>query len=103
MKKILYFTKQEVPHSVAIVIERMQEYEDEWDIIATIVVNRDSQKGIIVGKQGAMISKIRQAAKREMKRYLNKRVHLELFVKVEKDWRNKQKYLKEFGYNEEDY
>lgn len=102
-EKILYFTNQEVPHSVAIVIERMQEYEEEWEIIATIVVNRDSQKGIIVGKQGAMISKIRNASKREMKRYLNKRVHLELFVKVEKDWRNKQKYLKEFGYNEEDY
>ena len=66
-------------------------------------MNRSSQKGIIIGKQGSMIQKIRQAARKDMKRYLGKRVDLELFVRVEKDWRNKQRYLKEFGYDEEDY
>lgn len=104
-EKILYFTHDEVPHSVAIVIERMAELEADQgvEIYATIVVDRNSQKGIIVGKQGAMIKKIRQAARREMKRFLQTPVHLELFVKVENNWRNKQKYLKEFGYNEDDY
>ena len=102
-EKILYFTREEVPHSVAIVIERMLEDEDGVEIIATIVCDRKSQKGIIVGKQGAMIKKIRLNAQREMKRFLQVPVHLELFVKVENNWRNKQKYLKEFGYNEDDY
>ena len=102
-EKILFFTHEEVPHSVAIVIERYEEFEDHYEIMATIVVNRSSQKGIIIGKQGSMIQKIRQAARKDMKRYLGKRVDLELFVRVEKDWRNKQRYLKEFGYDEEDY
>ncbi len=102
-EKILYFTREEVPHSVAIVIEKMEEYEDGVDIMAAIVVDRKSQKGIILGKQGAMIKKIRQQSRKEMKRFLGVHVNLELFVKVEKDWRNKQKYLREFGYNEDDY
>ena len=102
-EKILYFTRDEVPHSVAIVIERMIEDEDGVEVMATIVCDRNSQKGIIVGKQGSMIKKIRTNAQREMKRFLQVPVHLELFVKVERNWRNKQKYLKEFGYNEDDY
>ena len=103
-EKILYFTREEVPHSVAIVVERMSEQEDgSVEVIATIVVDRKSQKGILIGKQGSMIKKIRQNAQREMKRFLQTTVHLELFVKVESNWRNKQKYLKEFGYNEDDY
>ena len=103
-EKILYFTREEVPHSVAIVVERMAEQEDgSVEVIATIVVDRKSQKGILIGKQGSMIKKIRQNAQREMKRFLQTPVHLELFVKVENNWRNKQKYLKEFGYNEDDY
>lgn len=103
-EKILYFTREEVPHSVAIVVERMSEQGDgSVEVIATIVVDRKSQKGILIGKQGSMIKKIRQNAQREMKRFLQTPVHLELFVKVENNWRNKQKYLKEFGYNEDDY
>jgi GTP-binding protein Era len=102
-EKILYFTHEEVPHSVAIVIEQMLEDEDGVHIMAAIIVDRPSQKSIIIGKQGSMIKKIRQNARREMKRFLQVPVTLELFVKVEKNWRNKQKYLKEFGYNEDDY
>ena len=95
-EKILYFTREEVPHSVAIVVERMAEQEDgSVEVIATIVVDRKSQKGILIGKQGSMIKKIRQNAQREMKHFLQTPVHLELFVKVENNWRNKQKYLKE--------
>lgn len=102
-EKVLYFTREEVPHSVAIVIERMAEDEDGVEVMATIVVDRPSQKGIIIGKQGALIKKIREQARREMKRFLQVPVSLELFVRVEKNWRNKQKYLREFGYDENDY
>lgn len=102
-EKILYFTHEEVPHSVAIVIEQMIEDEDGVHIMAAIVVDRQSQKAIIIGKQGTMIKKIKQNARKEMKRFLQVPVTLELFVKVEKDWRNKQKYLREFGYDENDY
>lgn len=102
-EKILYFTHEEVPHSVAIVIEKMEEDDAGVHIMAAIVVDRSSQKSIIIGKQGTMIQKIKQNARREMKRFLQVPVTLELFVKVEKDWRNKQKYLREFGYDENDY
>lgn len=102
-EKILYFTREEVPHSVAIVIEKMEETDEGVYIMAVIVVDRPSQKAIILGKQGSMIKKIRQNARREMKRFLQTPVQLELFVRVEKDWRNKQKYLREFGYDENDY
>lgn len=102
-EKILYFTHEEVPHSVAIVIEKMEETDEGVSIMAAIVVDRSSQKAIIIGKQGSMIKKIREQARREMKRFLQVPVQLELFVKVEKDWRNKQKYLREFGYDENDY
>ncbi len=102
-EKILYFTHEEIPHSVAIVIEKMEEDDNGVHIMAAIVVDRPSQKAIIIGKQGSMIKKIRQNARREMKRFLQTSVDLELFVKVEKDWRNKQKYLREFGYDENDY
>ena len=71
--------------------------------MAQIIVDRPSQKGIIIGKQGSLIKKIRQQARKDMKRFSGKKVNLELFVKVEKDWRNKAKYLKEFGYNQDDY
>ena len=102
-EKILYFTHEEVPHSVAIVIESMTEDEDGVHVMAAIVVDRPSQKAIIIGKQGSMIKKIKQNARREMNRFLQTPVTLELFVKVEKNWRNKQKYLREFGYDENDY
>lgn len=102
-EKILYFTHEEVPHSVAIVIESMTEDEDGVHVMAAIVVDRPSQKAIIIGKQGSMIKKIKQNARREMKRFLQTPVTLELFVKVEKNWRNKQKYLREFGYDENVY
>ena len=102
-EKILYFTHEEVPHSVAIVIESMTEDEQGVHVMAAIVVEKKKKKAILIGKQGSMIKKIRQNARREMKRFLQTPVTLELFVKVEKNWRNKQKYLREFGYDENDY
>ncbi|MBO6046838.1 MAG: GTPase Era [Erysipelotrichaceae bacterium] len=102
-EKILYFTRDEVPHDVAIVIEDWQEDEQGISIMAAIIVDRPSQKGIIIGKQGRMIKKIREQARRDMKRFAGVPVQLELFVKVERNWRNKAKYLKEFGYDRDDY
>lgn len=102
-EKVLYFTREEVPHSVAIVIEKMEDTPKGVFVMAAIVVDRQSQKSIIIGKQGSMIKKIRLNAQREMKRFLQTPVELELFVKVERNWRNKQKYLREFGYDENDY
>lgn len=102
-EKILFFTHEEIPHSVAIVIDQMVEDEQGVEVIASIVVTRDSQKGILIGKQGSMIKKIRQAARKDIRRFLGVKVDLELYVKVEKDWRNKPKYLKELGYNEDEY
>ena len=102
-ERILYFTTQEVPHNVAIVIEKYEETDNGMHIMADIIVDHPSQKGIIIGKQGKMIQKIRTQSKKEMKKFLNTNVDLELFVKVEKGWRNKTKYLKEFGYDENNY
>lgn len=104
-EKVLHFTHEEVPHSIAIIIDKIDEdmENNEIDIIASIVVNRSSQKGIVIGKQGALIKKIRLAARKDIRRFLGMNVNLELFVKVEKDWRNKEKYLKELGYNEDEY
>ena len=88
-EKILYFTHDEIPHDVAIEIEQWIEDEDGLDIMAVIIVNRKSQKGIIIGKQGSMIKKIKDQARRDMKRFTGVPVKLSLFVRVEKDWRNK--------------
>ena len=103
-EKVLHFTHEEIPHSIAIVIEKMDGNDKNVEILATIVVNRKSQKGMLIGKQGAMIKKIRLAAQKEIKKLLGlEKVYLELYVRVEKDWRSKQRYLKQFGYDEDDY
>ncbi len=99
-EKILYFTKEEIPHSVAVVIEKMNQTTKALNLYATIIVERDSQKGIIIGKGGTMIKKIGTAARQEIERIFATKVRLETFVRVEKDWRNNSKYLKEFGYRE---
>lgn len=97
-EKVLLNTKDEVPHSVAITIECFKERNHLVEIMATIIVERDSQKKIIIGKDGSMIKKIGTQARRDIVKLLGCKVHLELFVKVEKDWRNKRYQLKEFGY-----
>ena len=103
-EKILQLTRDEVPHSVAVVIDSMKRKPDEKvQIQATIIIERDSQKGIIIGKGGSMLKKIGTQARKDIEKLLGDKVFLELWVKVQKDWRDKQVYLTDFGYRKEDY
>lgn len=99
-EKVLQKTEEEVPHSVAIVIEKKEETESKVFISALIVVERTSQKAILIGKQGTMIRNIRMSAQKELKDKFKKRVELELFVRVEKNWRNRTAKLQQLGYME---
>lgn len=103
-EKILMLTKEEVPHSVAVQVQSMQRNEDDKvEVQATIIVERKSQKGIIIGAQGSMIKKIGHLARRDIEKLLDDKVYLDLWVKVQKDWRNRQTYINELGYKKEDY
>lgn len=103
-EKILQLTRDEVPHSVAVVIDSMKRKPDEKvQIQATIIIERDSQKGIIIGKGGSMLKKIGTQARKDIEKLLGDKVYLELWIKVQKDWRDKQVYLTDFGYRKEDY
>ncbi|MCI6357188.1 MAG: GTPase Era [Erysipelotrichaceae bacterium] len=99
-EKILYLTKQEIPHSVAVYVEKIEEKKDKYNIYATIVVERDTQKGILIGKGGKMIKRIGVLARKDIETYLNKRVNLTTFVRVEEEWRNSTRCLREFGYQD---
>ena len=103
-EKVLFFTRDEVPHSVAVTIESMKRNENnKIEIQATIIVERDSQKGIIIGKGGKMLKLIGTKARLDIENLLVSKVYLELWVKVQKDWRDKKTHLTDFGYREEDY
>lgn len=97
-EKILLLTEQEVPHSVAVYLEQFKNKETKLIIDAVIVVEKDSHKGIIIGKQGSMLKQIKDRALKEIKAIFDKEVDLSIFVKVEKDWRNKPRKLKDLGY-----
>ncbi|MCH5171667.1 MAG: GTPase Era [Erysipelotrichales bacterium] len=99
-EKILLLTKQEIPHSVAVYVEKMEQKKDKYEISATIVVERDSQKGIVIGKGGKMIKKIGSLARVDIENYLNAGVRLTTFVRVEEEWRNSLRCLREFGYQD---
>lgn len=101
-EKILFRTEEEVPHSIAVIIENREDEEDKIFIQAMVVVERSTQKAIMIGKQGVMIRSIRIAAQKELKKMLKKPVELELYVRVEKNWRNRESKLKQFGYREMD-
>lgn len=101
-EKVLYKTEEEVPHSVAVIIENKQESDAVIQIQAMIIVERTSQKGILIGKQGSMIRAIRMAAQKELKQKLGKRVELELFVRVENNWRNRSSKLAQLGYSQDE-
>lgn len=100
-EKVIYKTNEEVPHSVAVVIENKEYIDDELLIQAMIIVERASQKAIMIGKQATMIKEIRRQAQRELKKALNENVTLELYVRVEKNWRNRMSKLSQFGYLEQ--
>lgn len=103
-EKVLELTRDEVPHSVAVVTEKIERVENEKvQIRATIIVERTSQKGIIIGKGGKMLKQIGTKARLDIERLLGDKVYLELWVKVQKDWRDKKVYLQDFGYRSSDY
>lgn len=95
---IILNTKDEVPHSVAVLIDSYKEEENIDKISAKIIVNNDSQKGILIGKSGAMLKKIGTQARKELEKILEKKVFLELFVKVQKNWLKDKNAIKEFGF-----
>lgn len=97
-EKVLLTTNDEVPHSVAVTIESFKEKNNIIEINADIVVERPSQKKIIIGKNGSKIKEIGTQARKDIVKFLGSKIYLELFVKVETDWRNKTSRLKEFGY-----
>lgn len=103
-EKVLFLTRDEVPHSVAVVVDSMKRNaNDKIQIQATIIVERDSQKGIIIGKGGKMLKEIGTKARKDIENLLGDKVFLELWVKVQKDWRDKRVYLQDFGYRKEEY
>lgn len=103
-EKALHLTREEIPHSLAVVIDMMERKEnDVVHIMATVVVERDSQKGIIIGKQGSMLKEIGKRARLDIENLLGSKVFLELWVKVQKDWRNKLSQLRDFGFREDEY
>ncbi|MFB1022125.1 MAG: GTPase Era [Vicingaceae bacterium] len=97
-EKVLLYYKQEVPYSVEIEVEEFKEHEEIIRIRAVIHVSRESQKIIIIGKQGAKLKKVGTEARKDLEEFFNKQLFLELFVKVNKEWRNDEKQLKRFGY-----
>ncbi|MDP2689635.1 MAG: GTPase Era [Deltaproteobacteria bacterium] len=97
-EKVFQFTHEEVPYSVAVVVEKFEEKKDIISISAVINVERDSQKGIIIGKKGAMLKRIGTAARLDIEKLLASRVYLELFVRVQKEWTRSPASLKGFGY-----
>ena len=105
-EKVLHLTREEVPHSVAVVIEEIQrdaEQDNMINVAATVIVERKSQKGILIGKQGKMLKEIGSFARKDIVNLLGTKIYLELWVKVQKDWRNKKVHLTDFGYTEQNY
>ena len=98
-EKILRYYDKEIPYSVEVVVERFKEDNHHIHINAVIYVERDSQKGIIIGHQGLALKKVSTEARRPPERFFGKAIYLELYVKVDKDWRNNQRELDNFGYN----
>ncbi|SOC20877.1 GTP-binding protein Era [Ureibacillus xyleni] len=105
-EKVLHLTREEIPHSIAVVIDKIKRDEDNENMIrvqATIMVERDSQKGIVIGKRGALLKEVGTLARKDIEMLLGSKVYLELWVKVQKDWRNKMSQLRDFGYREDEY
>lgn len=98
-EKIFLSYQQEVPYSTEVVIESFKESEDIIRIRSEIFVERNSQKGILIGKKGAALKNVGVAARKDLEAFFQKQIHLELFVKVEENWRKKQKQLNRFGYH----
>ncbi|CAM3948396.1 GTPase Era [Lederbergia lenta] len=104
-EKALHLTREEIPHSIAVLIDKMEQKTDKdmVHVMATIIVERNSQKGIVIGKQGKMLKEIGQRARLDIENLLGTKVYLELWVKVQKDWRNKASHIRDFGFKEDEY
>ena len=100
-EKILLYYDKEIPYSVEVSVESFKETDKNIHIRAIIYVERDSQKGIIIGHQGVALKKVGAEARKALEKFFGKRIYLETYVKVDKDWRNSQKELDNFGYNPE--
>ncbi|NPV90247.1 MAG: GTPase Era [Firmicutes bacterium] len=99
-EKVLRHTREEVPHSLAVTVEEFEERSDDLIYVrAVIYVERDSQKGIMIGHQGKMLKDIGREAREDIQNLLGSRVYLDLWVRVKKDWRDNEKYLRSFGYD----
>ncbi|WP_223067137.1 GTPase Era [Paenibacillus caui] len=99
-EKILHLTREEVPHSIAVTIEDMRVQDNGVVYISAVIfVERDSQKGIIIGKQGALLKEIGKLARHDIEHLLGSKIFLELWVKVKKDWRNQERVLRDLGFN----
>ncbi len=99
-EKILLNYDKEVPYSTEVIVEKFEEKDNAIHIMAVIYVERDSQKGIIIGRQGAMLKRVGIEARKDIETFFGKRVYLEMFVKVEPNWRNRENKLRQFGYIE---
>lgn len=99
-EKILLHYKKEIPYSVEVVTEEFYEEEDIIRIRSVIMVERETQKGIIIGHKGLAIKRVGMEARREMERFFGKQIHIQLYVKINKDWRSNQQMLRKFGYND---
>ncbi|MBP1968699.1 GTP-binding protein Era [Virgibacillus natechei] len=103
-EKVLQLTKEEIPHSVTVVLENFETRDTNTIFIqATVITERKTQKGILIGKQGTMLKNIGKSARQDIEVLLGSKVYLELWVKVNKDWRNKQSQLNEYGFRSDDY
>ncbi|MDN6195479.1 MAG: GTPase Era [Atopostipes suicloacalis] len=102
-EKVLELTREEIPHSVAVKTESMEKIErDMIEVRATIIVERSSQKGIIIGKRGSMLKEIGTRARKDIQKLLGNKIYLELWVQVKDDWRNTPRHLGDFGYQKEE-
>lgn len=99
-EKVFELTKEEVPHSLTCIVENMERKKDSYYIQSSIIVDRDSLKKIIIGARGSKIKEIGIRARKELESFLDKKVFLEIYVKTIKNWRDKEKYLQEFGFHE---
>ena len=99
-EKILMTYDKEVPYATQVIVEKFDESDTAIHIMAVIYVERDSQKGIIIGHQGKMLKRVGTEARKDIEKFFEKKIYLELFVKVEKDWRNQENKLRAFGYIE---
>lgn len=99
-EKIFELTKDEVPHSLTCIVENMEKDKNGYHINVAVIVDRDALKKIIIGKQGNMIKEIGIKSRKELEELLGKKIYLETYVKTIKNWRDKEKYLQEFGFND---